>query len=176
MTIGRGGSATLGDGTRIDFVDFLPHFSLAGGQPTTLSGDYVNPAALLNVTPPASERKRAFAFTTELPTGAPIGAPVGGYKYQMVDFEKVPDAHVLSVQKDPGASIFYLGGALLVLTLSAVFFFSHERVWALVEEQPEGGYGVLLGGNTNRNRIALEDRFKRLTNAISGQPNEVTHE
>ena len=173
VTIPRDGSTTLADGTRIDFANFLPDFKLSGGQPATDSGNYNNPAALLNVTTSTGERKKAYAFTTDLPSGAPIGAPVGGYKFRLIDFEKVPDAHILSIQRDPGSNIFYLGGALLVLTLASVFFFSHQRVWAMIEERGETSYEIVLGANSNRNLIALEDRFKRLTNAINRQPNEV---
>jgi cytochrome c biogenesis protein ResB len=110
-----------------------------------------------------------------LPSGAPIGRAVAGYKFRLVDFEKVPEAHMLSIQRDPGTTIFYVGSGLLFITLSAVFFFSHQRVWAIIEErEPDSNdFEVVLGGNTNRNVVALEDRFKRLLQAITGQPQEV---
>jgi cytochrome c biogenesis protein ResB len=66
-----------------------------------------------------------------------------------------------------------MGGALLVLTLCSVFFFSHQRVWAVIEEKAAGIYEVVLGGNTNRNKPGFEDRFKRLTILINGQTDEV---
>ncbi|MEJ7713887.1 MAG: hypothetical protein WKF84_29580 [Pyrinomonadaceae bacterium] len=65
-----------------------------------------------------------------MPDGAPVGAAVAGYKYRLADFEKVADAHVLSVQRDPGATVFYIGGALLGLSLSAVFFFTSALLGA----------------------------------------------
>ena len=40
---------------------------------------------------------------------------------------------MLSVQRDPGATVVYVGFVLLFLTLVAVFFFSHQRVWAAIE-------------------------------------------
>lgn len=100
---------------------------------------------------------------------------MGGYKFRLVDFEKVPYAHILQIQKDPGKMPFYIGGALLILTLGAVFFFSHQRVWTLIEERKDGkGFDVVMGGNTNRNKLGFEDRFKRLVNEIKGQaPAEV---
>ena len=85
----------------------------------------------------------------------------------------MPSAHVLSVQKDPGANIVYVGFGMLGVTLSAVFFFSHQRVWALVEPRGEGAFEVTMGASTNRNQVALEDRFKRLKSAITGEPIEV---
>ncbi|HEX8116542.1 MAG TPA: cytochrome c biogenesis protein ResB, partial [Pyrinomonadaceae bacterium] len=58
-------------------------------------------------------------------------------------------------------------------TLCAVFFFSHERVWALVEERGAGKFEVVVGGNTNRNQLAFGDRFRRVVAQASGQPLEV---
>ncbi|MFN2456028.1 MAG: cytochrome c biogenesis protein ResB [Pyrinomonadaceae bacterium] len=170
VTIKRDGQATLPDGTRIQFANFFPDFTLAGGQPSTASGEYNNPAAFLRITTPAGEQKNAYAFAVDLPGGAPIGAPVAGYKFRLADFEKVPTAHILSIQRDPGTRIVYIGFVLLGLTLSAVFFFSHQRVWAQVEERGAQEFEVTLGGNTNRNWLGFEDRFKKLAHAVSGNP------
>jgi cytochrome c biogenesis protein len=168
VTIKRDGSTTLADGTKIDFIEFFPHFTLDGGRPTTASPEYENPAAQLRITSPSGETKNAYAFAMELPDGAPVGAPVLGYKFRLMDFEKVPERHILSVQHDPGSTIVYLGFSMLILTLCSVFFFSHQRVWMVIEERAAGIYEVVLGGNTNRNKLGFEDRFKRLTQAISG--------
>lgn len=173
VVIARDGSAALSDGTTLHFDEFLPDFIIAGREATTASGNYDNPAAVLTVRTPAGESKRAYAFAQELPTGAPVGAPVGGYKYRLLDFEKVPDAHVLSVQRDPGATVFYIGGALLTLSLSAVFFFSHQRFWAVVEDRGRDMFSVVAGANTNRNLQALEDHFKNIMQRIHGYPAEV---
>jgi cytochrome c biogenesis protein len=169
VTIPRDGSLKLSDGTRIDFVNFQPDFTMANGEAATASGEYNNPAAILNVTDSQGAQKRAYAFTRELPSGAPVGRAVGGYKFRIAGFEKVPDAHVLSIQKDPGATVFYIGSAMLIAALIAVFFFSHKRVWALVEERAAGTYSVVLGGNTNRNALAFEEKFKRLVATLSGE-------
>ncbi|HYG11342.1 MAG TPA: cytochrome c biogenesis protein ResB [Pyrinomonadaceae bacterium] len=175
VQVARDGSAQLPDGTKIDYVDFQPDFQMQGSQVGTQSGEYNNPAAILNVTSPAGERSRAFAFAQELPSGAPVGRAVAGYKFRLADFEKVPEAHMLSVQRDPGTTIFYVGSGMLFVALSAVFFFSHQRVWAIIEETEEDAktFQVVLGGNTNRNIVALEDKFKKLLQAITGQPQEV---
>ncbi len=174
VTIPRDGSTTLSDGTRIDFEEFMPDFAIGqGGRPETKSGEYNNPAAILKVTTPAGETKRAYAFAAQLPEGVPVGAAVAGYKYHLTDFEKVPDAHVLAIQKDPGKRPFYVGSLLLIMTLCAVFFFSHQRVWAMIEEGKKGGFDVAVGGNTNRNKLGFEDRFKKLVNAINEQTSEV---
>ncbi|HEV2706454.1 MAG TPA: cytochrome c biogenesis protein ResB [Pyrinomonadaceae bacterium] len=172
VTIKRDGSATLADGTRVEFKDFSGNFRL-GGAPPPQESDYSNPGATLAVTPPGGATVQAFAFNERMAESAPIAKrPVAGYTFRLVDFEKSPSAHILSVQRDPGATLVYIGFTLLGLTLIYAFFFSHQRVWALVE--PRGGaFGVVLGGNTNRNKLAFGDRFKRLVGAIDGQTTEV---
>lgn len=175
ITIARDGATTLADGTAIRFDDFLPDFTINGREPTTASGEYSNPAAVLTITPPNGRPRRAYAFAQELPSGAPVGAPVAGYKFRLVDYEKVPDAHVLSIQRDPGSTVFYAGSALLALTLCSVFFFSHQRLWAAIEEPraASGDYAVVMGANTNRNLAGLEDRFQKIIQNLTGQTREV---
>ncbi|MFN2599205.1 MAG: cytochrome c biogenesis protein ResB, partial [Pyrinomonadaceae bacterium] len=146
VTIPRDGSVNLSDGTRIQFVNFQPDFTMAGGQTTTASGEYNNPAAILNVASADGTQARAYAFTKELPPNAPVGRAVGGYKFRLAAFEKVADAHVLSIQKDPGATVFYVGSAMLICTLIGVFFFAHQRVWAVIEEREAGSFEVVVGG------------------------------
>jgi cytochrome c biogenesis protein ResB len=47
---------------------------------------------------------------------------------------------------------------------------SRTRVWARIEPAgDEGQFTVLIGGNTNRSRVAFEDRFKRLIAVINEQ-------
>ncbi|HYY98811.1 MAG TPA: cytochrome c biogenesis protein ResB, partial [Pyrinomonadaceae bacterium] len=70
-------------------------------------------------------------------------------------------------------TVVYVGFTLLGLTLCAVFFFSHDRVWAQVEEKGEGRFEVVTGGNTNRNQLGFGDRFKKLVAATGGEPLEV---
>ena len=170
LTIHRGAAATLPDGTRVEFKDFLPDFTLEGGRPSTQSPDYNNPAAVLRVFNPSGQFERAYAFQPGKADGAPMaGRAVNGYKFQLADFERVGDAHILSVQRDPGASVVYLGFILLTLTLAAVFLFAHQRVWARVEPRGTNQFEVFLGGNTNRNKLGFEDRFRKLVAAVSGE-------
>ena len=82
-------------------------------------------------------------------------------------FEKVALSHTLTIQYDPGRTPVYIGFVLLVISLCGVFFFSHQRVWAVIE--PDGRQSkVYFGGNTNRNRPAFEGRFDFLMQSVIG--------
>jgi len=165
VSIKRNGETTLADGTRLRYLEFFPDFQINQQQePVLASGTYENPAARLEVIKPTGEKREAWAFTerflSEI-TGAPFLQSaiqkMGGSQFLLTDFEKVPQAHMLSIQYDPGSTIVYTGFALLCLTLIGVFFFSHQRLWIVVEDGK-----VYLGGDANRNRLGFEDRVKKI--------------
>jgi cytochrome c biogenesis protein len=166
ITISRGGEANLPNGARLKWENFVADFVVGkNGQITSQSGDYNNPALLMTMTNPNGETKRVYAFAREMPPEAPINQPVMGYRFRLANFEKVAAAHVLSINKDPGKTPFYLGGLILIIALCGVFFFAHSRVWALVEEKSPGIYELVLGGNTNRHQVAFDDTLKRIVAA-----------
>ncbi|MBS1795591.1 MAG: cytochrome c biogenesis protein ResB [Acidobacteria bacterium] len=161
ISIPRNGTAALGDGTEVRFVDFRGNFSLGKEDPNEDTSGYPNPGAILQITPAGGSAQTAYAFNGRMANIPIASKPIAGYTFQLTDFEKVGDAHVLSVQRDPGANVVYAGFILLFLTLVAVFFFSHQRVWASVEKATDGNFTVTLGGNTNRNQTPFSEKFKR---------------
>lgn len=171
VPIKRNGTANLADGTLIEYSTFTPDFVMKGGQPSTKSGDYVNPAVILDVTPAGGEKTKVYAFANKLPDNAPIAAPKAGYRWQMVEYRKSPVAHVLSVKYDPYSGAFiawYVGGIGLMGALVYVFFFSHRRIWALIEDSGSGTTNVLIGGDTNRNHMAFQDKFSKFLATFEG--------
>jgi cytochrome c biogenesis protein ResB len=150
---------------------------------TTLSRDYNKPVAQLEVTGPDGKRTPALAFgpqaADEYLGKAAAGAQkdggenkllVGGHKVLLKDFEKVSTTHTLTIQYDPGRTPVYIGFTLLVIALCGVFFFSHQRMWAVIE--PAGnGSKIYFGGNTNRNKPGFEGRFNSLVHSVTGGAN-----
>jgi cytochrome c biogenesis protein len=166
----RNGSTNLPDGTKIDYEAFFPDFVLAGGKPDTRSADYNNPVVKLNVTTPDGEKKSVYAFGAKMPDNIPIGAPVAGYKWRLDGFEKSPLAHVLSIKYDPFNAAFvawYIGGFGLIGALCFVFFVSHKRIWATVDEKGDNNFEIVLGGNTNRNEQGFEDKVKKIVEQLN---------
>lgn len=174
LVIERSGTATLEDGTRIRFAEFRGNFRIGPEDPNEDTSAYPNPAAVLQVIPPDGAMQTAYAFGPQMANIPIASKPVGGYTYRLADFEKVGDRHVLSVQRDPGANVVYIGFVLLFVTLVAVFFFSHQRVWVVLEAKSPDRVDVVAGGNTNRNQDAFEDKFRRFVGGLGAGRQEVT--
>ncbi len=173
----RNETAQLPDGTKIAYNTFLPDFVMQGGQPSTKSGDYANPAVVLDVTQPNGEMTKIYAFANKLPDNAPINAPKAGYRWRLASYEKSPLAHVLSIKYDPFSAAFiawYIGGFGLIGALIFVFFFSHKRVWALIDKKGENEFEIVFGGNANRNHLGFEDKFKTIVESLAS--NEVSEQ
>ncbi len=171
VDLARNGSKTLPDGTTVDYEAFFPDFTFnQEGKPDTRSAEYNNPAAVLNITSPNGEKNKVFAFAANLSDKIPVGAPKAGYKWRLKEFEKSPLAHVLSIKYDPYNAAFiawYFGGFGLIGALCFVFFLSHRRIWAMVDEQNENGFEVVLGGDANRNQPGFEDKFSKIIDSLS---------
>ncbi|HEU4386208.1 MAG TPA: cytochrome c biogenesis protein ResB [Blastocatellia bacterium] len=167
VTIARGGSADLPGIGSIEYVGFYPDVAFEKGQAFSQSDDYSNPAAELRVTTPEGKVFKAFALadsTAQPASERDATAPVIVLK----SFEKVATSHTLSVQYDPGRTPVYIGFTLLAVALCGVFFFSHRRLWAVIEPGRTGST-LHIAGNTNRNRPAFESQFNALANfAIQG--------
>ena len=158
LNIARDGTATLPDGTSIRFAEFRGKFSIGPEDTSEDTSSYPNPAAVLEVVPPGDTVQTAYAFGPEMANIPIAKKPVAGYTYKLTDFEKVSDRHILSVQRDPGSNVVYVGFIMLFITLVAVFFFSHQRVWAAIEQDGEKSV-VITAANSNRSQNALEDKF-----------------
>ena len=168
------GEAKLADGTKVRYFEFVPDFQLTQQGVESASGEYNNPAAHLEIIKANDETERIWVFSEEfqkqLESNPTLKAKLSketGFNFLLKDFEKASQAHMLSIQYDPGASWFYLGSAMLCTSLLGVFFFSHQRLWIVCEEGK-----VSMGGDANRNRLAFEDRMKRIAARIQGIKHE----
>ena len=165
IVIPRDGAVTLPDGKMIRFSEFRGNFSIGREDPNEDTSAYPNPGAVLQVFQPGQTPVTAYAFGPKLADMPVAKKPVAGYAYQLVDFEKVSDRHVLAVQRDPGANVVYIGFLMLFITLVGVFAFSHQRVWASIEKTPDG-VSVVLAGNTSRNQSTFNEKFVRFVKSL----------
>jgi cytochrome c biogenesis protein ResB len=165
VTIGRNGKVNISDGTQLHYFEFNPSFNVSANQEAGVtSRDYVNPAAHLAYHKPRGERGEMWAFTEDFineisttPIFKSKFLDASPYRLVLTDFEKVAHAHMLFIQYDPGTKLLYAGVTIFCLALIGVYFFSHQRLWIVVEDGT-----VYLGGNSNRNRIGFEECAKKV--------------
>ena len=165
VTIPRNGAVELGDGTSLRLDGFRGNFRMAEEDTAENTTDYKNPAAVLKVTKKDGPSQIAYALGPSVTKAPTSNEPVGGYVFQLVDFEKVADQHVLSVQRDPGASVVYVGFGILFLSLLGVFLSSHRRVWAVIDRNNERTE-VTIGGHSNRNSNTFAERFRSFEDTL----------
>jgi len=67
----------------------------------------------------------------------------------------------LMVVHDPGVPFVLTGSILLLAGLIVIFFTAHERIWLLLEKQPEG-IKISVAGSASRNQAVLQRRLDRL--------------
>jgi len=159
-------------------VEGLGQVTFARFRPDVLNDraqEYSRPVAELQVVKPSGETLRTAAFSPEMietikrQSGMASVAErlhVDGYKFTLKEFTRAPAFHVLQVQYDPGVDYTYLGYILLCSTLIAVFMFSHDRVWAVVERTKNHETDLHLGGHTNRNQMGFEKKFAKLVEPL----------
>ncbi|MGH9897829.1 MAG: cytochrome c biogenesis protein ResB [Pyrinomonadaceae bacterium] len=140
-------------------------------------------SATLAITASDGKASRVFAYDAErtalvrnmekqgnAPPAAAVIGRAGDWKFELASYD--PDqSSTLQVQHDPGARIVYIGSTMLMAALFYVFFFSHQRVWAVVEPTEDGRARVYLGGHTNRARVPFTAKFKKLAEAVYGRSN-----
>lgn len=72
----------------------------------------------------------------------------------------------LQVTRDPGVWIVYAGFILLCVGPLVAFFGSHRKVWVRIQDR-KGQAAVLVGGSSNRNRLAFEREFNSIVESIA---------
>jgi cytochrome c biogenesis protein len=71
----------------------------------------------------------------------------------------------LTVVRDPGANIVWLGSIGLVLGMFMVFFFPHRRIWVRIRPT-EGGSQVNLAALLRKD-LTFEARFRQVTTDVA---------
>jgi cytochrome c biogenesis protein len=176
VTIARNKSARVEGVGEISYNQFYPDFNIRQQTPSSLSGEYNNPAVQLQVKAPGGEIRPTLAFNSSLADQfySSVGKEeldsllIAGNKAILKNFEKVAISHTLTVQYDPGREPVYAGFFLLLISLAGVFFFSHQRVWALIRPADKG-LSICFGGDTNRHKEVFHDRFTKLANPVEGK-------
>jgi len=133
------------------------HIALPNGGSFAISGyaeQYQNfgPAVQMHVNTPDGSHGNPFVVLQRFPG---FDAKRGGdYAFDLLGYDQKYYTG-LSVAKDPGVEIVWIGCTLMVLGTLAAFFLSHRRIWITVSSL-KGKTAVVVGGSAHRNQPAFE--------------------
>lgn len=153
-----GGSFSIpSSGIEGRITNFSPALTVdKSGKPFTYSQNMLNPAIFVQFTAPGGKHYSGWIFkrfpnTWDLPDGS---------KAEFLDYWGVQYTG-LSVRKDPGQGIVYVGCFILAFGLFVSFFMSHRRIWLYITEEKSGSK-IMIGASANRNRAAFEKKIEML--------------
>jgi cytochrome c biogenesis protein len=90
------------------------------------------------------------------------GAPV----YLSLDEFTEIKASVLQVTRSPGKKVVYLGCALLVMGIFAMFYIRERRIWVWVRNGDDGGAHAMMAMSTQRKTLDFEREFDELKTVL----------
>ncbi|MFZ3065292.1 MAG: cytochrome c biogenesis protein ResB [Nitrospirota bacterium] len=78
---------------------------------------------------------------------------------------QAPQYTGLSIARDPGVNIVWVGSTLLTLGLFLSFFVIHKRIWIKIVDK-NNKVDIYVGGNANKNKINFDKDFANLVNEL----------
>jgi cytochrome c biogenesis protein len=152
-----------GNGLSLRALQFLPDFAMHGSEIHSHSNEPNNPALQVEVTESGGAQWKAWVFQK-----MPEFHASGARPYE-IRFESVRMSHFtgLQIAKQPGQNIIWAGCFLMVAGLLVSFYFSNQRVLALVRVNEKGESLLRLGGNANKNKLDFERRFRALEQSLN---------
>ena len=68
----------------------------------------------------------------------------------------------MQITRTPGKNVVYLGFALLIAGVFTMFYVPHQRVWASVRAERDGGASVFVAGQRHRHEHEFGAHFAEL--------------
>ncbi|MBI3755165.1 MAG: cytochrome c biogenesis protein ResB, partial [Deltaproteobacteria bacterium] len=151
---------------RIKVVSFVSDF---GYDPTTKT-----------IFPKSAEHNNPAINVEIYKNGKPVARPWLFYNYADL-FAQIPDSDYelvfrgykgivytgLSINRDPGTAIVWIGAALMIIGCCMAFFIFHKRIWMYVRKN-RNETEVHLGGMINKNKFTFERELLEIVESIGG--------
>jgi len=122
------------------------------------------PAAQLHVSTPDGRRGSPFIILKQFPQFDEKRD--GNFSFSLVGYEEPAMYTGLSVAKDPGVWVVWLGSFLMVFGSCGAFFFSHRRIWICLDEE-KGKTRVRIAASAHRNQPAFSMAFDEMKNSFA---------
>jgi cytochrome c biogenesis protein len=135
----------------------------------------MGPAALISVTPLQGKIIRFWVFQNRkllqerFPKEmlqSPLFNPSAFKPYTFHLDEVIPKYYTgLSVNRDPGVPLVWVGFIMIVLGLFISFFLSHRRIWLRVSKG-NGEVNISVAGRANKNSVGMERELDQISHKL----------
>ena len=157
-----GDTVQLDADSSVRFEKFIPDYVVRDGQIYTASTSPQNPAAELLVTSAKTGKTvdvwlpeiEGFAHNSESP-----------YLFNPRDL-KMANYTGLQVSHEPGQWGVWAGCLLMAVGLATAFYLVHMRIWVTPVRDAKGTLTLWIGGASNKNREAFQDKFSEISEKI----------
>lgn len=136
-------------------------FAVADYTPTY---DRFGPAIQMSVNTPDGKHGNPFIVIEQFPQFD--DKRNGKFSFALMGYVDPPMYTGLSVAKDPGVWVVWLGCFLMVFGSCGAFFFSHRRVWICLDEE-NGKTRVRLAASAHRNQPAFSMAFDDMKDSLA---------
>ena len=170
IVLGPGGTAEAGDGTTVSVLRFVPDLVIGDdGRAGTRSAEPNNPAALIEGRKDGNVVYSGWIFARypEVSHVRPEGATDLVFELETYS---APQFSVLRASRDPGASLIWLGSAVLLAGLFLSFYWPAWEVRIALEARPDGPVSVAAGGLAPKGREDFEREFADIAAALRRVP------
>lgn len=159
-------SAIPGTEYSVRVLEFTPDFEFnEKKEPSTRSAQLVNPAIQLLISKNGKPVRAPWIFE-HLP-GMQMPPLDHDDEFIPILAEYVPSFYTgLQITYDPGADLFWLACAILVVGLGCLFYMHHRKVWVWIKPSQGGGSSVQVGGYSSRGKLSYEAEFLKLVRGL----------
>jgi cytochrome c biogenesis protein len=165
LAIGLNETLPLDFDTTVRLAEFIPDYVVQDGHVYARSYSLENPAAHLVV----ESRKLGQAVDFWLPPIPGVEQNASSpYAFQGKDV-KMAYFTGLEASHEPGQWSVWAGVVVMGLGLALVFYFVHQRVWAVPVRDARGQLRLWIGGTANKNKDVFEQRFRKLVEQIESE-------
>jgi cytochrome c biogenesis protein len=165
IVIGLDETLPLDSDTTVRLAEFIPDYVVSDGQVYARSNDLQNPAAHLVV----ESKKSGNAVNVWLPPIPGLEQNASSpYAFEGKDV-KMADFTGLEVSYEPGQWSVWAGVIVMGLGLVVVFYLVHMRIWVAPVRDASGRLQLWVGGASNKNKDAFEQRFRELVEKIEAE-------
>ncbi len=155
----------LDSDTTVRLAEFIPDYVVQDGHVYARSTDLENPAAHLIV----ESKKSGQALDYWMPPIPGVEQNAASpYIFQGKDVQMAYFTG-LEVSHEPGQWSVWAGVILMGFGLALVFYFVHQRVWAVPVRDARGQLKLWMGGTANKNKDAFEQQFRKVVEQIESE-------